>query len=91
MRISGNQSAIAELFTLLDKDYLHPFKCRCKYGTDMGETHTMTCQYRSKWFEENYGCEHYVYDVEYDGIHIKQAILIHHGWTNGNLLDGCVK
>jgi hypothetical protein len=87
MKISGNQSAIVELFTLLDKDFVHPFVCKCNDNN----THKLNCQHQSKQFEEIYGEDNFVYDLDYDGDTIKSATLVHRGYTNGNLMDGSVK
>ncbi len=92
MRISGNQTAIAEILTLLDKNFKHPFECGCNYGRPSNDgTHFLTCGYRSKEHEQTWGCEHYIYDFNYDGNKISGLTLIHHGWQDGNILDGCVR
>lgn len=91
MKISGNQSAIAEILTLLDKNFVHPFSCRCLYSgmteSNVG-THYLNC---NKDFEHIFGCNYYIYDVDYDGHKITKATLLHHGYSNGNILDGTVK
>ena len=87
MKISGNQTAIAEVLYLLDSEFEPPFSCKC--GNDF--THKLNCKYQSKDYERKYGCDHHVYDVSYDGRKINSITLLHRGYSNGNLQDGCVK
>ncbi len=86
MKISGNQTAIAEILYLLDSKFKLPFSCKC--GSDC--THKLTCQYQSQEYEKKYGCNHFVYDVSYSYGKIKGITLLHRGYSNGNLQDGCV-
>jgi len=87
MIISGNQTAIAEYMNLLDKDFVPPFYCKC--GCD--NIHTLYCHYQSKDYETRYGCNYFIYDIDYNGYNISSAKLLHQGYANGNLIDGCVK
>jgi hypothetical protein len=87
MKISGNQTAIAEILYLLDSKFELPFACKC--GSDF--CHKLNCKYQSRKYEEMYGCDHFVYDVFYDGDNIKNITLLHHGYSGGNLQSGCVK
>lgn len=87
MKISGNQTAIKEIMGLLDPSFIPPFLCKCTYG-DSG-THTLICQERDQWFEENYGCSFEVYNVYYDDMRIKNATLVHK--YSDNILTGCVR
>jgi hypothetical protein len=84
MRISGNQSSIVEMFTLLDKDFIHPFACKCKNGHN-----GLACHYQNKSFEEAYGCNNFVYDIEYNNGKITKCIDL--GSSYYNILDGMVK
>ena len=87
MKISGNQTAIAEILYLLDSEFELPFSCKC--GSD--STHKLNCHYQSIKYEETYGCNHFVYDVSYDGKKINSTTLLHRGYSDGNLQDGCIK
>lgn len=98
MMISGNQTALRELFTLLDNTFKDPFKCY--YSTkfacgcqdnDGSRTSTLVCKYQDKWFEDNFGCSNYIFDIEYNGNKITKATLLHHDWPNANILNGCVQ
>jgi len=87
MKISGNQTAIAEILNLLDSKFEPPFSCKCEDNF----THKLNCKYQSKIYEEKFGCDHFVYDVSYNDNHIENITLLHRGYSNGNLQDGCVK
>ncbi len=93
MRISGNQTAIRELFQLLDPSLKDPFKC---YGYPCGcqhdgKTNILSCKYRNKDFENLYGCDFYDYEFSYDGDKISNLKLLHHGYPNSNILNGTVR
>lgn len=95
MKISGNQTAIVEIFNLLDENFKYfEFVCKCPYS-GMSENylgcHYCICQYQNKLSEKTLGCQYYVFDVDYDGEKIKSVKKLHHGYSNGNILDGCVK
>lgn len=97
MKIAGNQSAIIEILTLLDKNINLPcgeLKCCCLFSnmTDNNiGTHYLTCDYHGKLSEQEYGCKYYIYDIDYDGNKIKSMKLLHHTRRDSNLLNGCVK
>mgnify|MGYP006921406141 CR=1 FL=1 len=91
MKISGNQTALREIFSLLDKNFKHPpFGCNCKLVND-SRVHTLICDFQDKWFEDNYGCSYYVYEIEYDGSKISKATLLHRDYANANILNGCIR
>lgn len=97
MKISGNQSAIAEILTLLDPTFLHPFRCRCPY-TDMDlekrymECHYCECLFEPKIKEEAYGSHFHSYDIEYDGEKITKYSGSGRDWGfSNNILSGCVR
>ncbi len=91
MRISGNQTALRELFKLLDKNFKHSlFECNCNFIKD-SRVHNLSCSYQDEWFEDNYGCSYYVYEIDYDGKNISNVVLIHRDWVNANILNGCIR
>lgn len=89
MKISGNQTAIKEVMGLLDPLFIPPFLCKCSNRSQDSRTHTLTCRERDQWHEENYGCSFEVYNVDYDGVRIKNATLILK--YSDNILTGCVR
>lgn len=96
MKISGNQTAIVEIFNLLDKSFKYSdFVCRCPHSRVTCEDnlgcHYCSCEYQNKLHEQLFGCSYYIFDVDYDGEKIKSVKKIHRGYSNGNILDGSVK
>ena len=96
MRISGNQTTIREMFKLLDPAFKDPFKCyghHCGCNDNLQKTraNTLVCRYQDKLSEDNFGCHFYDYEIEYDGDHITNIKLLHHSWTNSNILEGTVR
>ena len=88
MLISGNQTAVKEIITLLDPDFLAERMChRC--NSNFGQ------QVNDMEHEEIYGLTYHVYDIEYDGYHISKCKDMNqaHFPIDGsdNLLNGCVK
>ncbi len=90
MKISGNQTALREIFILLDKSFKSPFECNCVL-VNGSRAHTLVCDFQDEWVEANYGCNYYVYEIEYDGEKILKATLLHRDYANANILNGCVK
>ena len=87
MIVSGNQTAIAEVLHLLDKDFEPIFNCKC--GDSAGDTHQLICKYESKQFEKNYGEVYQRYNIEYNNSKITKMSLLDSG--SKNILTGCVK
>lgn len=97
MKISGSQSAIAEILTLLDPTFLHPFRCRCtNSGANLEKgllgCHYCECEYQPKLFEETFGPAFHSYEIEYDGTKITKCSGKGRdlGFSS-NILSGCVK
>jgi hypothetical protein len=88
IKISGNQTAISEYLYILDDSYISPFACKC--GGD-GDAHKLNCEYQDKKYEEDHGCNFYICEFDHNGENILSTSIIYKGYTNGNLLDGCVK
>jgi hypothetical protein len=86
MKISGNQTAIAEILTLLDKDFVHPFACQCPNSKG---AHYCECQYQSKSFEEYYGSCYHEYELSIHNGKIESCKLLHKG--SNNILTGCIR
>lgn len=91
MKISGNQTAIAEILFLLDSKFIPPFVCHCNRSKCQTNTHVLTCEYQSKEREEIYGPHYYIYEVDYNGVRINSAKLLYHSYPDGNLLNGNVR
>lgn len=90
MKISGNKTAILEILNLLDENFPNPFGCqKCRhipYFIKNTDCNGLIC---TRYEDDNYP-DNYVYDVDYDGLKIKNIRLIHKDRTNSNLLNGTV-
>lgn len=89
MIVSGNQTAIAELLYLLDKDFKPIFNCKC--GDNAEDTHQLICKFQSKTFEKNYGEVYQRYDIEYNNSNSKVTKMSLLDSGSKNILTGCVK
>lgn len=86
MIVSGNQTAIAELLYLLDKNFKPIFNCTCN---NSGSTHQLICKYQSKQYENIYGETYQRYNIDYIDNKITKMSLLDSG--SKNILTGCVK
>lgn len=91
--ISGTQSAIIEILSLLDKNFKIPWGChKCRHLPFNIKTNCnkMICD-RFNCEEEIYWIYNYRLEIDYDGTQIAFSKIINKDGPNSNILSGTVR